>query len=222
MLTTGCADVVQNNIKHGRIATTPISASIIGAIQVQEAMKIIHKEELEEGIFDSLLGKMFKYEGMKFSSKVFKYETYNQDCPAHENWASNVVESKHFTADMEVKEALSFLKEELGVRQVEINLRNNKFIEKIISKTDEQEFLVMMPESRLNDFIDSDALLRNLRYKGLQQIKYENIDKKFPYQNLMLNQIGVAYFDILQVSTEKGFFYVELSKDKEKFQDVLM
>jgi glycosyltransferase involved in cell wall biosynthesis len=43
MLRTGCADVVRTQTEHGRIATTPISASIVGALQVQEAMKLIHE-----------------------------------------------------------------------------------------------------------------------------------------------------------------------------------
>ena len=48
MLRTGCADVVRLQEQAGRVATTPISASIIGAIQVQEAMKIIHEEPNED------------------------------------------------------------------------------------------------------------------------------------------------------------------------------
>jgi molybdopterin/thiamine biosynthesis adenylyltransferase len=38
----GCPDVASRNIKFGKIPTTPISSSIIGAMQVQEAIKIIH------------------------------------------------------------------------------------------------------------------------------------------------------------------------------------
>ena len=40
MLRTGCADVVRMQGNAGRVATTPISASIVGAMQVQEAMPI--------------------------------------------------------------------------------------------------------------------------------------------------------------------------------------
>ncbi len=221
MLKTGCADVVQTNRSFGRIATTPISASLIGAVQVQEAMKIIHQEELESGAFTSLLGKMFKYEGMRFSSKVFKHQTHYPDCPAHENW-TQCVELKHLGSDVTVKNALAILKEELGVREVEINLRNNKFIEKIISRTDEQEFPVLLPESRLGSFIDSHEVLKNLRYKDiLYQKKCENIDSHFPYQNFTLKRIGIPCFDIIQVATEKGIFYVELTKDRIKYNRVL-
>ena len=42
MLRTGCADVVRTQVSQGRVPTTPISASIVGALQAQEALKIIH------------------------------------------------------------------------------------------------------------------------------------------------------------------------------------
>ena len=47
MLRTGCADVVRTQASQGRVATTPISASIVGAIQSQEAMKMIHLDSYD-------------------------------------------------------------------------------------------------------------------------------------------------------------------------------
>ena len=38
----GCPDIARRNQASGKIPTTPISSSIIGAMQVQEAIKIIH------------------------------------------------------------------------------------------------------------------------------------------------------------------------------------
>jgi len=39
---TGCFDIASFNFVQGRVATTPVSSSIIGGIQTQEALKIIH------------------------------------------------------------------------------------------------------------------------------------------------------------------------------------
>ena len=41
----------------------------------------------------------------------------------------------------------------------------------------------------------------------------ENIDEYFPYQEMSLKEIGIPLFDVIQVSTEKGQFFVELTKD---------
>ncbi|MGB0930909.1 MAG: HesA/MoeB/ThiF family protein, partial [Chitinophagales bacterium] len=41
----GCPDVARRNYAQGKIPTTPISSSIIGAMQVQEALKVVYKND---------------------------------------------------------------------------------------------------------------------------------------------------------------------------------
>ena len=213
MLRTGCADVVRTQTTAGRVATTPISASIIGAMQVQEAMKVIHQDSTEPAKFKTLQGKMLHYEGMTNHMGIFKYAYWKNTCPAHERW-DDVVECKDLSASMTVKEALTKLKKMFGARVVEINMRNNKFVEKIISEQPEKEFEVMIPESKLDDFINSNPELKKLSYRTLfHKLYFENIDKDFQYQNLTLQQIGIPAFDVIQVSSDTGLYYVELSAD---------
>lgn len=217
MLRTGCADVVRTQSSAGRVATTPISASIIGAMQVQEAMKILHLDSDDKSQFKTLQGKMLRYEGMTNSMNIYKYSSWKKNCPAHERW-ENVVEGKNLSALMTVKEVMEGLKLLLNVKALEINMRNNKFIDKIISDKPEKEFEVMIPESKLDDYISNDAELRKLSYRTLfHKSFYENIDAEFPYKNLSLQQIGIPPFDVIQVVTEKGQFYVELSGDSDLF-----
>lgn len=214
MLRTGCADVVRTQTSAGRVATTPISASIIGAMQVQEAMKVIHQDGGDGSAkFKTLQGKMLHYEGMTNHMGIFKYAYWKNTCPAHERW-DNVVECKDLSASMTVKEVLTKLKKLLGAKVVEINMRNNKFVEKIISEQPEKEYEVMIPESKLDDYINGNSELKKLSYRTLfHKLYFENIDKDFPYQNLTLQQIGIPTFDVIQVSTDKGLFFVELSAD---------
>lgn len=217
MLRTGCADVVRTQSSAGRVATTPISASIIGAMQVQEAMKIIHLESDDKSQFKTLQGKMLRYEGMTNSMNIYKYSSWKKNCPAHERW-ENVVEGKDLSASMTVKEVMEGLKSLLNVKALEINMRNNKFIDKIVSDKPEKEFEVMIPESKLDDYISGNAELRKLSYRTLfHKSFYENIDEEFPYKNLSLQQIGIPPFDVIQVATDKGLFFVELSDDSDLF-----
>lgn len=217
MLRTGCADVVRTQSSAGRVATTPISASIIGAMQVQEAMKIIHLESDDKSQFKTLQGKMLRYEGMTNSMNIYKYSSWKKNCPAHERW-ENVVEGKDLSASMTVKEVMEGLKSLLNVKALEINMRNNKFIDKIVSDKPEKEFEVMIPESKLDDYISGNAELRKLSYRTLfHKSFYENIDEEFPYKNLSLQQIGIPPFDVIQVATENGLFFVELSGDSDLF-----
>ncbi len=213
MLRTGCADVVRTQGAAGRVATTPISASIVGAVQVQEAMKIIHLDSDEESQFKTLQGKMWRYEGMTNTTSIYKFASWKNNCPAHESW-TDIIEGKSLSAKLTVKEAIDELKSLLHVKALEINLRNNKFIDKIVSDRPEKEFDVMIPESKLDDYINKHEEIRKLSYRTLfHKSFFENIDSDFPYIDLTLQQIGIPAFDVIQVSTRKDLYFVELSGD---------
>lgn len=217
MLRTGCADVVRAQTSAGRVATTPISASIVGAMQAQEAMKIIHTSDGEPTPFKTLSGKMWRFEGMTNTINTYKYSSWKNNCPAHERW-TEIIQCDELSANTKVKEVLEKLKKILNVSVVEINMRNNKFIDKIISDRPEKEFVLHIPESKLEDTILSNEELRKLSYKTIfHKCFYENIDESFPYMELSLIEIGIPRYDIIQVSTDKGLKYVELSKDAGYF-----
>lgn len=219
MLRTGCADVVRAQVSQGRIATTPVSASIIGAIQVQEAMKIIHLDTYASDTppFTTLQGKIWRYEGLTNSTNIYKFSSWKKNCTAHDLWEP-VIRDENMSADMTVESAICELKKICGAQLVEINLMNNRFIEAIISDNPEKEFKVMVPESKLENLISSDAEMRKLSYKTIFHKKFhENIDSSFIFGNLKLTEIGIPYYDIIKVSTEKGEYYVELSGDKNRF-----
>lgn len=218
MLRTGCADVVRTQTSAGRVATTPISASIIGAMQVQEAMKVIHTEEGQPVPFKTLSGKMWRFEGMTNAANVYKYSSWKNNCPAHERW-DNVVRGENLSANMTIAQILGELKQLLDVDALEINMRNNKFVEKIISDKPEKEFDIRIPESQLDNYIGSNEELRKLSYRTLfHKCFIENIDEYFPYMEMSLKEIGIPLFDILQVSTNKGQFFVELSADANYYK----
>ncbi|MBR5350488.1 MAG: ThiF family adenylyltransferase [Prevotella sp.] len=222
MLRTGCADVVRSQTSQGRVATTPISASIVGALQVQEAMKIIHmdttaEEENSEVTtftpFKTLQGKMLRYEGMTNTMNIYKISSWKKICPAHEQW-NNVIPCAELSATQFVEDVLTKLKSILKAENVEINMCNNKFIDIVATDYPQKEFEVMLPESQLEGFIKKNKELRQLSYRTLiHKHFFENIDDRFPYQQLTLKQIGIPLYDVLKVSTENGVFYVELSAD---------
>lgn len=217
MLRTGCADVVRAQTSAGRVATTPISASIIGAMQVQEAMKIIHLDSEVNNQFKTLQGKILRYDGMTNSMNIYRYSPWKKNCPAHEIW-ENIIDGNDLSASMTVENALVYLKSLLNVKALEINMRNNKFIDKIVSDKPEKEFEVMIPESKLDEYINKNAELRNLSYRTLfHKSFFENIDDDFPYKNLTLQEIGIPPFDVIQVSSDKGQFFVELKGDYNLF-----
>lgn len=211
-----CAGVARRNEDAGRVPTTPVIASIIGAVQTQEAIKFLHPEELYKGNMASLCGSWFHYEGMHNNVRIYKSSAYHSDCPSHEYWKP-VFKIPQLSADITVEACLAMLKDLLNVESVEINLRNDRFVDKIVTRNDNQCFHPMLPESKIPDYIDSDPQLYCRMRMDLNQNTFENIDEEFPYQQLTLREIGIPYFDILQITTESGYFYVELTKDEKRY-----
>ena len=117
-----------------------------------------------------------------------------------------------------LKEALAVLRQMLGVKNVEINMRNTKFVEKIISERPEKEYQVLMPESKVEHYIASNEELRKLSYRTVfHKVYFEDLDATFPYPELTLEQIGIPPFDVIQVATARKLYYVELSGDASLF-----
>lgn len=213
MLRTGCADVVRTQGKEGRVATTPISASIVGALQVQEAMKVIHQDDNAPTPFKTLQGKMLRYEGMTNSMNIYKFASWKSNCPAHERW-DNIERGEGLSASLTMKETMEQVKSLLAVTEVELNMRNNKFIDVIATDHPQKEFEVMVPESKLDAYIKANKELRQLSYKTLiHKHFFENIGERFPYMNLTLQEIGFPPYDVVEVTTEKGVYHVELTND---------
>ena len=168
--------------------------------------------------FKTLQGKMLRYEGMTCTTNIYRFASWKDSCPAHERW-DDVIECQELSASMTVADVLEKLPAVLDVKVVEINMRNNKFIDYIISDHPEKEFEVMVPESKLDNVIKADKEMRLLSYRTLFHKRfYENIDDSFPYQELSLRQIGIPLFDVIQVSTEHGVSYVELSADSKLYE----
>ena len=71
-----CSLLARRAAAVGRTPTTPIVASIIGAIQAQEVVKLLHG-------MDALFGKGYVYEGRFHSSYNVSYPV-NADCPWHD------------------------------------------------------------------------------------------------------------------------------------------
>lgn len=74
-----CALLTRDDMVQGKVPTTPTTASVIAAIQTQEAVKYLHGMEVLEGhgiVFD----------GLQHDNYKVRY-TRKPDCPSHEPYA---------------------------------------------------------------------------------------------------------------------------------------
>ena len=207
-----CAHTIRMNEAAGRVPTTPVVASVIGAVQAQEAMKIIHhKSKVErqkandESELTSLCGKMFYYEGQHLTTKLVDFCAYDDDCPEHELWTP--VTPSPITNLMTVGEALQTLRSMLKTKDIRISLTADCFVDKLIRKDDNSEVEMMLPKHLIN----------GERLKGIAERtedyyvnEFYELDERFPYPDLTLEQAGIPPQDILLVHTDTKDHFVEL------------
>lgn len=217
----GCADVFQENLSFGRVATTPISASIIGALQAQEALKIIHGytdgDEFENyQMCHTLLNRNFYYEGMNMDAYASLTQNYYEGCPHHDTW-DEVIEDQTINTAMTVEEVFEYFEKTFHEKILGLYLRN-PFVTGLLIKPDDRKYKLMVPDSKVGDFIiqnNIDIEFEETAYKlpspegGMYMI-----DQDFKWKNMTLRQIGVAVFDIIHIETERKDYFIELTSEK--------
>lgn len=188
-----CSRTIRRQEVAGSAPTTSIIASIIGAVQVQEAIKVL------QGEGTLLTGKMFCYEGEHNTTRYVDFCAYDDDCAEHDRWYPVLHSTLH--THMTVSEALAAL----GGVHPQIVLREDVFVDHIYRRQDDQRFTLMCPGRRVVQLIDKHEILRGSLLSDFYQNEYRIIDHTFPYPELTLEQLGIPANDILD--TNGGFYY---------------
>jgi adenylyltransferase/sulfurtransferase len=207
---TSCAVAIKRNEESGRVPTTPVVASIIGAVEAQEAMKLIHKEELASGELTSLCGKMFCYDGASMTVRLVSHQAWENDCPVHECWSP--ITKLSLTNNNTVEELFSWIKEEFSTTEVELVLRNQAFVDFIEDRVTGKTYSVMLPEAEVSSFIENDAQLSTIPMGQFYQHAIRNINKDFKYKNLTLSQLGIPKQDVVYLRGNGEEYYIEITK----------
>lgn len=203
---TSCAVAIKRNIESGRVPTTPVVASIIGAVQAQEAMKLIHKEELASGELTSLCGKMFCYDGSSMTVRLVSHQAWDNDCPVHEKW-SPVVESP-LTNNNTVEELFSWLKEKFSTSDVELVLRNQAFVDFIEDRTTGNKYNIMLPEAEVPAFMENNKELSGIPMGQFYQHTIRNINNDSQYKWFTLKQLGIPEQDVIYIRGNEKEYYI--------------
>ena len=94
-----CQLLIEEGILKGEVPTTPISASVIGAIQVQELLKLIHNQSV-------LMGHEIEYNGQNHIYRTTRLKR-REDCLSHDSIPlNNIVTLPDATANQITGEAL--------------------------------------------------------------------------------------------------------------------
>lgn len=203
-----CSGIIRRNEEAGKAPTTSVIASVIGAVEVQEALKLLHPELLSGGELTSLCGRMFCYEGEHLTTRVAGLKAWDEDCPVHERWEPVVKTAVRL--DMTAEQALAVLKEETSSAKVKIFLTGDCFVDRVVRKDNDAAREVMLPGRKVAESLAQDADWGGIPFSGLYQHEYREIDDDFPYKSLTLGQIGIPAQEVLLVGTDAGEIYMEM------------
>lgn len=204
-----CSGVVRHNESAGRVATTPIISSIIAAVEVQEALKLLHPDKLEDGSLTSLCGHMFYYEGEHLSGRTVEFSAWDDDCPCHDRW--------HTDGRLDVGERASVGELLSSVRDMlpdetnhSVILRDDCFVDRVCDRIDGSSFEVMRPGRMVEEYVAKKSYIGKIGLSGLYQNEWRRLDSAFPYVDLRLEELGIPPRDIIHVETSEAEHFFEL------------
>jgi adenylyltransferase/sulfurtransferase len=102
-----CTLLTRERLLEGKVPTTPTVSSIIGAVQAQEALKILHEMEVESG-------KGFIFNGLTNHTYTVRYPQ-RADCLAHEAAYESIEELPEASAETTtLNQMLTIARQRLG------------------------------------------------------------------------------------------------------------
>ncbi|MBC8488687.1 MAG: ThiF family adenylyltransferase [Ignavibacteria bacterium] len=170
-----------DEIHQGKIPTTPTVASIIAGIQVQEAVKYLHKRD------DMLLlnGKGFVFNGGSNESYIVEYQR-REDCPSHYTF-ENFHKIEMLFNEVTVNDIINFGNNYFKNENFSIEFNNETIFELLNEETKEsiEHFAnlnlltqkdvmrggILYKVNSFHNFYSNSGLSKSLQYKTLTDIK---------------------------------------------------
>ena len=196
-----CSGLARGKDSLGKVPTTPTTASVIGGMAVQEALKYIHGLE-------TLEGRGFVFNGMTHDSYVVEYQR-KKDCFGHES-SGRVVSLSKPSDRMTVDELLRRARRDLG-RKAVIEL-NNEMISSLYCKKCERTVGKFMA---LEDLTQKDVRCRKCR-RAMSFRAFRTICGDEYFLDRRVADIGIPAFDIIAARAASRILYYEFSKDAKK------
>jgi adenylyltransferase/sulfurtransferase len=106
-----CSLLTREQMLEGKVPTTATSASVIAALQVQEAIKLLHRDSIES----YFAGRGFAFNGLTHDSYVVTYRR-RDDCMSHD--AYDLAGAEAVRSDLPLAELLKRARGALGERAV--------------------------------------------------------------------------------------------------------
>lgn len=203
----GCANRAMRYASSGQANTIPITASIIGAIQVQEAFRIISSDDGRS----KLASKQVYYEGLSSTFELLPASRLKPRCDSHQSIGA-ITEAKDLSFKMKVSDVLAWLKEHFDDPGLVIALDHTLIME-VGSERTGKRMELLRPRPLLHDADYADLMEDDADSMVVTQ-KTAEIGDDFPHRDKTLEEIGIPPLHILTLYTKGDRQFVELTGDR--------
>lgn len=195
-----CPLLARENVLLGKVPTTPTIASIIGAIQSQEALKLIHAKPVEAG-------KVIHFNGMTNEMHKTSY-TPVEDCESH--WTYGKITELPLRADTTtLEDMLKIIHRDLGpqaVLELDQEIILSLYCRNCQTKEDILQPISLVGFNRAH--CPTCGMLRETEMTHL-------VTGEEPYLNRTLASLGVPKLHILRAYNAEQYAFYELTGDLE-------
>ncbi len=207
----GCTDMARRYALDGHAATTPIAASIIGAIQVQEALKVVLGLQAQ-----SLAGKLYSHEGAYNHDAVYESKPLRAECESHYTVQAHI--SAPLSTRSTLEQVFRYLREELQLQQPSILLDHSVATEVAAAYSGRRERLIL-PVHHFSDRLAQGLEMVANEQLGIPKgaIVEEIVEGQFA-GHLPLWTFGVPAGHVLKVGRMEDRRYVQLAADLGEFE----
>jgi adenylyltransferase/sulfurtransferase len=196
-----CALLTRADILAGKVPTTPTTASVIAGIQVQEAVKYLHRDR---GL-PLLDGKGFVYNGLTNDSYVVEYQR-REDCLAHYTFPELC--PTDFGSDTPVGEVLDYVRRERGPEAV-LDLSREVCVALRCKHCDEVQPLFRS----LGQVTEEEGRCPRCEQMREPELMH-TIEGDEPYLDKTLGQLGIPPYDIFTGRVGLEMKHYLMSKDR--------
>jgi adenylyltransferase/sulfurtransferase len=198
-----CALLKRSEMVEGKVPTTPTTSSVVAGIQVQEAIKLIHKDR----DLPTLAGKGFFFNGLTHDSYVIFYNK-KRECPSHNTYRA-IENLRKSVKNTTARELLEIFRKRHG-KETTIELEHEIVSSLICKKCGTRKFLL----TPLGKITEKEAKCPECGTTRIPEL-FHNISGKEPFLDYTLEKLGLPGDDIVTAKNGLGEFYYEFAKDRK-------
>ncbi|PKL46309.1 MAG: molybdopterin biosynthesis protein MoeB [Candidatus Riflebacteria bacterium HGW-Riflebacteria-2] len=196
-----CTLLTREEMMSGKTPTTPTIASLIAAVQCQEAIKLLHGLEV-------ITGRGFFFEGLSFYQDIITYKR-KAECFSHERYTP-VVELDAEARKLTLGEALKIIRKDLGEFAI-MELRH----EVLTGFSCSECGVDVEYHSSLGRVSDADAVCPDCGKQRFPIMSHQ-FDGSEPWPDMTLAKFGIPDFDVFIGSDGERQIYYLLNGDRQR------